>query len=131
MGTFNKQKKRHYLGLFSGWAATAGVESYNDTSVLGQFAEPGGPPEPDLVFAWYEYENYSGSACVVYRAGRKWFLNAGGHCSCYGLEGQWGPERFDARAHLKGLAQGRRVAFEYSDGPKEDFDNWLAYWVGR
>ncbi|QQK88047.1 hypothetical protein [Providencia phage PSTRCR_127] len=45
-----------------------------------------------IVLAFYEYENYSGDATVVYRDenGIFWHVE-GGHCSCYGLEDQWDP----------------------------------------
>ena len=45
-----------------------------------------------LLAAAYTYEDYSGSAYVLFeRDGKLWCVN-GGHCSCYGLEGQWTPE---------------------------------------
>ena len=45
-----------------------------------------------VLFAWYLYEDYDGSAFVlVERDGVLYEVN-GGHCSCYGLEGQWDPE---------------------------------------
>jgi hypothetical protein len=45
-----------------------------------------------IIFAAYEYEDYSGSAEVVYVSKGKFYHVSGGHCSCYGLEGQWEPE---------------------------------------
>lgn len=45
----------------------------------------------EVIFAGYTYEDYSGDAFVVYRDGRKFYTVEGGHCSCYGLEGQWDP----------------------------------------
>lgn len=45
----------------------------------------------DVVFAYYTYEDYSGDALVILRDpndGVFYEVN-GGHCSCYGLEGQW------------------------------------------
>lgn len=45
-----------------------------------------------VLYAWYEYADYSGSAFVLYKKGDKLFEVNGGHCSCYGLEGQWEPE---------------------------------------
>lgn len=46
----------------------------------------------EVLFARYEYENYDGSAAVIFVHGGKFYLVDGGHCSCYGLEGQWEPE---------------------------------------
>jgi hypothetical protein len=42
--------------------------------------------------AMYRYEDYSGSAMVLFEKDGKLFSVHGGHCSCYGLEGQWKPE---------------------------------------
>jgi hypothetical protein len=46
------------------------------------------------LYAEYTYENYDGSAFVLYVDRRDMQLYAvyGGHCSCYGLEDQWDPE---------------------------------------
>ena len=45
----------------------------------------------DIICAIYENECYSGSATVFYyrRDTGKYYETYGGHCSCYGLEGQW------------------------------------------
>lgn len=44
-----------------------------------------------VLFASYCHANYSGDAFVLFeRDGKLWEVN-GGHCSCYGLEGQWEP----------------------------------------
>lgn len=45
-----------------------------------------------ILFASYSSANYTGDAFVLYeRDGALYEVN-GGHCSCYGLEGQWNPE---------------------------------------
>lgn len=44
------------------------------------------------IFAYYNYEDYSGDAYVLFKVGDQWYQNGGGHCSCNGLEGQWEPE---------------------------------------
>lgn len=46
----------------------------------------------DIIVAYYSYENYSGNALVIYKENGKIYEVTGGHCSCYGLEGQWEPE---------------------------------------
>jgi len=56
-----------------------GSESIRDTNIK-------------ILFAAYLYENYSGSAFVLFAKDGKLFEVNGGHCSCYGLEGQWEPE---------------------------------------
>jgi hypothetical protein len=43
----------------------------------------------NILFASYTYQDYSGDAFVLYESGGKLFEVNGGHCSCYGLEGQW------------------------------------------
>ena len=45
-----------------------------------------------VIVAYYSYEDYSGSAFVLLKKGRKYYEVHGSHCSCYGLEGQWSLE---------------------------------------
>ncbi|QQV89603.1 hypothetical protein SJ_185 [Proteus phage SJ_PmiM] len=49
--------------------------------------------DKEIVLAYYDYEDYSGWATVIYMdiTGTFWEVH-GSHCSCYGLEGQWEPE---------------------------------------
>lgn len=54
-----------------------------------------------VLYAWYEYADYSGSAFVLLKKGRKLYEVNGGHCSCYGLEGQFDLEETSAEAILK------------------------------
>lgn len=59
-------------------------------------------PEPEeVLLAYYSYEDYSGSSYVFYRNGDKYYYNHGGHCSCYGLEGQWEPEEYENKEIFK------------------------------
>lgn len=48
----------------------------------------------EIIFANYSYEDYSGRAIVIYYnpSDEQYYEVHGGHCSCYGLEGQWEPE---------------------------------------
>lgn len=46
----------------------------------------------EMLFAWYGYGDYEGSAFVLFRKGDKLYEVNGSHCSCYGLEDQWKPE---------------------------------------
>ena len=57
------------------------------------------PRDDQIIVAAYEYEDYSGSAWVLFRGddGELYEVN-GGHCSCNGLEGQWEPERTSIEA---------------------------------
>jgi hypothetical protein len=74
--------------------------------VLSSFRVPNREREAEhieLIAAHYTYEDYSGYAFVVYRDkrdGRVYEVN-GGHCSCYGLEGQWEPEEVVVAELLK------------------------------
>ncbi len=46
----------------------------------------------NIIYAIYSYEDYEGSAIVLFERDGKLYEVNGGHCSCYGLEGQWDPE---------------------------------------
>src|SRR5690625_4483265 len=46
----------------------------------------------NILFASYGQANYSGDAWVLFERDGKLFEVGGGHCSCYGLEGQWEEE---------------------------------------
>lgn len=52
----------------------------------------GFPTDNEILYAGYEYQDYSGSAFVLYERDGKLYEVNGSHCSCYGLEGQWRPE---------------------------------------
>jgi hypothetical protein len=52
----------------------------------------------EILFAGYEYGSYEGDAFVLFkRDGKLYEVNAG-HCSCYGIEGQWDPEETTVEA---------------------------------
>lgn len=70
-------------------------------------------PEPEeVLLAINHYESYSGSAWIVYRIGEEYFEVHGGHCSCYGFEGQWEPEDCGtAKEFLEALK--KRPLYEY------------------
>lgn len=59
-----------------------------------------------LLYASYTQEDYSGNALVVFERDGKPFLVSGGHCSCYGLEGQWEPEETNTEVLQKMLDGG-------------------------
>lgn len=71
----------------------------------------------EILLADYSYESYEGSAWVLYRKDGKLFEVNGGHCSCYGLEGQWEPEEttvesIQHRVKNGWLAHGREEAMQ-------------------
>lgn len=54
-----------------------------------------------ILFASYELGDYCGNAFVLFVENAKLYEVNAGHCSCYGLEGQWDPEEtmFEALKH--------------------------------
>lgn len=79
---------------FGDWAADAPYEDKRGyAGLLADFAiDSSVVKDEEILYAAYTYESYSGSALVLYeRDGRPYEVH-GGHCSCYGLEGQWEPE---------------------------------------
>jgi hypothetical protein len=71
----------------------------NVADVIGQFGAPADALDDcELLYAGYTYEDYSGSAFVLYRKGDKLYEVHGGHCSCNGLEDQWEPEETTVEA---------------------------------
>lgn len=115
----SKLANRYYFG-FGDWK-----------DVIGQFYA-GKIPEPKYVYAVYSTPAYSGSATVIFKQGRKWFEASGGHCSCYGLEDQWGPQEINPRDHLKAVKEGKKILLvadtegDYPEATQEHFDKWLA-----
>lgn len=124
---------RLYLEIFQNWQSVNGEfhgerwsweETPEKQSWLGE--------EPEFIFAYYNYVDYSGDSTVIFKKDGKWFLNSAGHCSCYGLEGMWQPEEFDPQEHFLALEQGKRlvsVTYSYYDETPSElnkkFDTWL------
>lgn len=69
-----------YFGLFS-----------SDKDVFSEF-QADFDKDADILVAYYGDESYEGSAYVLFMKHGKLYEVCGGHCSCYGLEGQWDPE---------------------------------------
>lgn len=61
----------------------------------------------DVLVASYTYEDYSGNAFVLFEKDGALYEATGGHCSCYGLEGQWEPEEVVIAELEQRLAAGR------------------------
>lgn len=70
--------------FFGDWSCVEDIER--------SFEAPGCLAGCEVLFATYDYENYSGAARVIYLDpdGDMYEAEAS-HCSCYGLEGQWSP----------------------------------------
>lgn len=72
-----------FKGLFDNWE-----------DVLEAFSVATGSHVEHIVplLARYEIDGYDGSALVVFVENGKLYHASGGHCSCFGLEGQFDPE---------------------------------------
>lgn len=87
----------------------------------------------DILLASYTYEDYSGSAFVLFkdiRDGKLYEVN-GSHCSCYGLEGQWEPEETDIaslRHRLKEGDLGNYSSNRFDKELEEVLDNMESSW---
>jgi len=69
----------------------------------------------NMLFAWYGGGDYDGSAFVLFEDGGKLYEVSGSHCSCYGLEGQWGPEETLVEALVHRIKNGRLGSEGYYD----------------
>lgn len=81
----------------------------------------------NILFASYGYANYSGNAFVLFEKEGKLFEVNGGHCSCYGLEGQFDPEETTLEALRHRLIEGKMGQDDYSDN---EFANELKQFLG-
>jgi hypothetical protein len=79
-----------------------------------------------ILFASYTYENYSGSAFVLFAKDGKLYEVNGSHCSCYGLEGQWVPEETVLKELVNRIVNGT-FGREYSENT---FADGLALFLG-
>ena len=70
--------------------------------IMEGFEISGDPPWDEVLVAIYDMHPYDGQAEVIFRKDGKLFWAGGGHCSCYGLEGQWNPTEMtlDAIRHI-------------------------------
>lgn len=80
--------------------------NFSDWSDIQSYFEMEEPKPEEVLYAEYSQEYYEGSARVVYRNGDKFYYVYGGHCSCYGLEGQWDPEEYSAELLVAAWAKG-------------------------
>ena len=78
-----------------------------------------------LLAAYFDPYGYSGEAFVLYRKGGKLFEVNGSHCSCFGLEDQWGPEETSVEALRYRLAEGDMAKKPYGNALIEILDNGI------
>lgn len=69
----------------------------------------------NILFASYGEGNYSGDAWVLFEQNEKLYEVNGSHCSCYGLEGQWSPEKTTLEVIKHRLIEGTMGSDNYSD----------------
>lgn len=81
----------------------------------------------NILFASYSSANYSGDAWVLFETEGKLFEVNGGHCSCYGLEGQWSPEEVMLEELENRLVNGEFGEDDYSDN---NFKEKLCEFIG-
>jgi len=83
--------------------------------VFNQFAKAD-ETDIEILFAAYWPGDYSGDAAVIYyrKSTGKYYEAYGGHCSCYGLEGQWErDEEIVAKELVKRIAELEAMYKEY------------------
>lgn len=73
----------------------------------------------NILLASYAYEDYCGDAFVLFKRGGKLFEVNGGHCSCYGLEGQWEPEETSIESLYHRLNKGHLGSYDYNPFAEE------------
>jgi len=90
------------LPLFEDW------EGGTARDILKDFEAPADALDgATIIAAEYTYGSYEGSATVLYERGGKLFEVTGGHCSCYGLEGQWAPVEIPPQYLVRRTEKGR------------------------
>lgn len=86
------------------WSGENGQSQMLENFYIGEAAISGF----SVLVASYTYECYSGSAYVLLRenATGDYFEVHASHCSCYGLEDQWSPEKADPEEILHRINNG-------------------------
>lgn len=85
------------------------------------------PTEDELLFAYYGYESYEGSAIVIFQKNGVLYEVTGGHCSCNGLEDQWGPAPVTFEAlNLRIDYKDRLVSSIYADHDRDGHEAFIA-----
>ena len=71
----------------------------------------------DILLASYGTPAYEGYAFVLFRRDGKLFEVNGSHCSCYGLEGQWNPEKTSVEALRFRVKNGNLGKGDWDENP--------------
>lgn len=81
----------------------------------------------NILFATYGYENYSGDAFVLFEENGELYEVNGGHCSCFGLEDQWEPDKVSLNELEHRLLNG---TFGQEDYAGNEFKKELCEFLG-
>lgn len=76
-------QKPVFLGLFEGGVLSIANEFGTTIDDINEY---------HVLYAWYDYQSYEGDAYLLLIKNNKIYEVTAGHCSCYGLEGQFEPE---------------------------------------
>lgn len=74
----------------------------------------------NVILAAYKTEAYEGYAYVLFEKNGKLYEVTGSHCSCYGLEGQWSPNKVDVKELEHRLVEGTFGESSYSGNFKKE-----------
>lgn len=77
---------------FDTYRATEETGKNTVAAIEAEFEKPSALDGAEVIVAIYDLGSYEGDAFVLFRKDGKLFEVNAGHCSCYGLEGQWEPE---------------------------------------
>lgn len=100
--SINQPKENEmYLGTFS-----------SKEDVVQDFCVPQNEQNFKVLMAWYDQDCYEGSAFVLFERDGQLYEVHGSHCSCYGLEECWSPEKTSIDALFHHMDQGY---FGYQD----------------
>jgi hypothetical protein len=90
-------------------------------------AKPIGNEGYKVLFASYGTDNYSGDAWTLLVKDGELYETRGGHCSCYGLEGQFSPEKVVLKELENRVVNGD---FGLDDWSGNTFKNELKQFLG-
>ncbi len=82
-------------------------DGFDDEAHVSRCFEEPESLDYEIIVAVYSQGSYDGQAYVLARKDGKLFEVEGGHCSCYGLEGQWNPSEVSIKYLLQRCANGR------------------------
>lgn len=94
------------------WSETKKEGLYRDFENVSQEVKS----NANILFATYNYKDYSGYAFVLLEKYGKLYEVNGSHCYCYGLEGQWELEETSLEAIRDRLVKGRFGVEDWNGG---------------